>query len=70
MAQSRSNVSDMAKDLGLHSDQVRASLRAIPTEIAIDLTREQLEALVRSITAHSKMVFDDGYRIGKGNKDG
>lgn len=58
-------ISDMAKKLSLHSDQVRASLRAVPTEIALDLTREQLEALVVSITNHSKMVFEEGRKIGE-----
>lgn len=65
-----SSVHDIAKELKLHSDQVRASLRAIPTEIALDLTREQLMSLVQSITEHAGHVFNDGYRIGKGNKDG
>jgi len=61
---------NMAKNLSLHSDQVKASLNAIPTWIAIDLPEHALEALVASITKHSEGVYNDGYRIGKGNKDG
>lgn len=55
-------IGDMAKELKLHSDQVRASLRSIPTEIAIELTRGQLEALVVSITEHSKAVYNEGVK--------
>ena len=52
-------VHDVAKKLGLHSDEVVASLRAIPTEIAMDLTRQQVEDLVLSITEHSRKVWND-----------
>ena len=61
---------NIAKNLSLHSDQVKASLDAIPTWIAVDLPQHALEALVLSITKHSEGVYNDGYRMGKKNKDG
>lgn len=55
-------VSQIAKELELHSDNVRAALNAIPTEIALGLTDTMLNDLIRAIDAHSKEVYQQGVK--------
>ena len=66
-----SALSNIAKNTKLHSDSVRAALRAIPTEVALDIPQHQLEDLVLAIHQYGTTCFNEGYEVGKKkNKDG
>ncbi len=58
-------VHQLAKELEMHSDTVRAALNAIPTDIALGLPDQALDDLIRAIHAFGKEVFDQGMTEGR-----
>lgn len=58
-------VSTIAKDLGMHSDNVKGALRAIPSDIALGLPDHALDDLIRAIDKHGKEVWQQVYKDGQ-----
>lgn len=57
-------VSTIAKDLEMHSDNVKGALRAIPSDIALGLPDHALDDLIRAIDKHAHEVWKQGYNGG------
>lgn len=45
----------------MHSDQLRIGLRAIPTDVAMMLTEEQMVALLKNMKKVAQDSFNEGF---------
>ncbi len=57
--------SDLVKKCGVHSDQVRAALNAIPSDILLDIPENRLPDLIRSIGEYGRKCYAEGREFGE-----